>query len=150
MPKPAINKPLLLLSILCAAFYFLFGCVAAPVRDAEILEAREIPSGQKAKLLQLKKVMVKIKRGTVIGSWQTGLICLPGGEINMNGNKVVSTIGNSEINGRVKGNRLKGRLEYRGNYYRFDIKISSDGMSFEGGIDCPVNRTCIIKGMRKE
>ncbi len=70
--------------------------------------------------------------------------------LRQHGNKVVSTIGNSEINGRVKGNRLKGRLEYRGNYYRFDIKISSDGMSFEGGMDCPVNRTCIIKGMRKE
>jgi len=59
--------------------------VAAPVREAEVLEAKEIPSGQKAKPVQLKRVMVKIKRGTVIGSWQEGLICLLGGEIKWKG-----------------------------------------------------------------
>jgi hypothetical protein len=87
MPKSIGNKPLLLLTILCAAFYFLFGCGAAPVKEAEILEAKEIPSGQKAKPVQLKKVMVKIKRGTVIGTWQEGLFCLPGGEFKWKGGR---------------------------------------------------------------
>ena len=84
MQNPAINKTLLLLTILCAALYFLTGCATAPpVKEAEIREAKEIPSGQKAKPVQLKRVMVKIKRGTVIGSWRLGLLCLPGGEIQV-------------------------------------------------------------------
>ncbi len=74
-----------------------------------------------------------------------------GGEqwgLKQHGNKVISTKESSyTINGKIMGNRLKGR---RARYYLFDIRISSDGMSFEGTIDCPVNKTCIIKGMRKE
>ena len=71
-------------------------------------------------------------------------------ELKQHGNKVVSINMASNIKGRVEANRLKGRLVYLNNVYRFDIKISSDGMSFEGKKDCPVNRTCIIKGTRKK
>jgi hypothetical protein len=89
MPKSILNKPLLL--ILAAAFSIssiIYGCVMpAEVKDAPVLSPKEIPSGQKAKPVQLKKVMVKIKRGTVIGSWQEGIFCLPGGEITWKGGR---------------------------------------------------------------
>jgi S1-C subfamily serine protease len=89
MPKSILNKPLLLtLAVTFPIFSIIYGCVMpAEVKDAPVLSPKEIPSGQKAKPVQLKKVMVKIKRGTVIGSWQEGLFCLPGGEITWKGGR---------------------------------------------------------------
>lgn len=87
MLKSTFNKKPILLVLLCAAVCFVCGCVAAPVKDAEELTPKQIPSGQKAKPVQLKKALVKIKRGTVIGSWQEGMLCLPAGEITWKGGR---------------------------------------------------------------
>ncbi len=71
---------------------FLSGCVSEQIRDvkvAEILTPKEIPSGQKAKPVQLKKVMVKIKRGTKIGTLKFGPQCRPAGPITWKGGRLV-------------------------------------------------------------
>ena len=71
--------------------------------------------------------------------------------LKQRGQTVVSSKGHyMEIKAKVNENRLKGWGRVGGIYYRFDIKISSDHMSFEGKMDCPVNRTCLIIGKRKE
>jgi len=89
MPKFLFNKPQILMLAACVfGLYFLSGCVTEPVREAEILTPKEIPSGQKAKPVQLKKVMVKIKRGTEIGSYQEGLFCLPAGPVTWKGGRL--------------------------------------------------------------
>jgi S1-C subfamily serine protease len=90
MPKLLFNKPKILLLAICVfGLYFMSGCVSEPVREAEILAPKEIPSGQKAKPVQLKKVLVKIKRGTEIGSIQTGVFCMPAGPITWKGGRLV-------------------------------------------------------------
>jgi serine protease Do len=90
MPKLLFNKPQILMLVMCVfGLYFTTGCVTEPVREAAILTPKEIPSGQKAKPVQLKKVMVKIKRGTEIGSIQTGVLCLPAGPIKWKGGRFV-------------------------------------------------------------
>ena len=71
--------------------------------------------------------------------------------LKQRGQTVVSSKGHHmEIKAKVNGNRLKGWGEAGGIYYRFYIKISTDYISFEGKMDCPVNRTCLIIGKRKE
>ena len=71
--------------------------------------------------------------------------------LKQRGQTVVSSKGHyMEIKAKVNGNRLKGWGEAGGIYYRFYIKISTDYISFEGKMDCPVNRTCLIIGKRKE
>ena len=90
MPKLHFNKPRLLMLAACVfVLFFLSSCVSEPVREAEILTPKEIPSGQKAKPVQLKKVLVKIKRSTEIGSLQAGLLCLPAGPIKWKGGRLV-------------------------------------------------------------
>lgn len=74
----------------CCVILFVFsGCVpeSIDVKDAEILTPKAIPSGKKAKPVQLKRVITKIKRGTVIGSFQAGMLCLPGGELTWKGGR---------------------------------------------------------------
>jgi S1-C subfamily serine protease len=74
----------------CCVILFVFsGCVpeSIDVKDAEILTPKAIPSGKKAKPVQLKRVITKIKRGTVIGSIQAGMLCLPGGELTWKGGR---------------------------------------------------------------
>jgi S1-C subfamily serine protease len=93
MPKLLYNKPRILMLAACVfGLSFLSSCVSEPVREAEILTPKEIPSGQKAKPVQLKKVLVKIKRGTEIGSIQTGMLCLPAGPIKWKGGRFVFDI----------------------------------------------------------
>jgi len=88
MPKVLFNKPQILMLAACVfSLYFMSGCVTEPVREAEILTPKELPSGQKAKPVQLKKVMVKIKRGTEIGSYQEGIFCLPAGPVTWKGGR---------------------------------------------------------------
>ncbi|RVT83845.1 S1C family serine protease [Inhella crocodyli] len=65
----------------------LAGC-AAPVRKAEVRQAREIPRGADAKPIQFKKVVVKLRRGEEIGSSHVGIACLPQGKVEWKGGKV--------------------------------------------------------------
>jgi hypothetical protein len=81
-----------MLALCLFGLYFITDCVTEPVREAELLTPKEIPTGQKAKPVQLKKVMVKIKRGTQIGSYQQGLFCAPAGTLTWKGGRVIVDI----------------------------------------------------------
>lgn len=66
---------------------FLSGC-AAPVRQAEVRQAREVPRGTDAKPIQFKKVVVKLRRGEEVGKSHVGLACLPQGKVEWKGGQV--------------------------------------------------------------
>jgi hypothetical protein len=53
------------------------------------------------------------------------------------------------IEGNIDGNAFKGNISSTN--YRFELKISSDGMSFKGiGADYLGRKNIAIKGSRKE
>lgn len=66
---------------------FLSGC-AAPVKQAEVRQAREVARGVDAKPIQFKKVVVKLRRGEEIGKSHVGLACLPYGKVEWKGGQV--------------------------------------------------------------
>lgn len=70
-------------------------CSGAPVQKAEQKVAREVQRGADAKPIQFKKVVVKLRRGEVIGESQVGLLCLPGPKVEWRGGRV--NIGDEEF-----------------------------------------------------
>lgn len=88
------------------------------------------------------------------GEWEVEGFPVYGGiwRMKQTGMIVKSTKGSMrDFKGKVKGNQLKGRLQSAGSAtvrLPFVIKISSDGLSFEGIIETPW-RNGLIKGKRK-
>lgn len=74
-------------SILAICLLALAGC-ATNVQQANVLAAKEVPQGVDAKPIQLKKVIVKLRRGEQIGQSSAGLACLPSGNIEWKGGRV--------------------------------------------------------------
>jgi hypothetical protein len=70
--------------------------------------------------------------------------------LKQNGNTVVSTSDSwYKIVGRVDGNSFKGK--FSNSNYKFELKLSSDGLSFKGIATDYLGRSGIfIKGRRKE
>ena len=70
--------------------------------------------------------------------------------LKQNGSSVVSTKDSIHIiEGSVDGNSFKGNISSTN--YRFELKLSSDGMSFKGiGTDYLGRSNIPIKGRRKE
>lgn len=65
------------------------GCATpAEIKDVTEAEVRDIPLGQKTKPLQFKKIVIKMRRGTKIGAWEVGLLCIPQGELKYRGGKI--------------------------------------------------------------
>jgi len=58
-----------------AAVSTLFGC-ASPVKQVQVREAIEVPTGVDAKPIQFKRVVVKLRRGEVVGEFLGGLACI--------------------------------------------------------------------------
>ncbi len=73
--------------------------------------------------------------------------------LKQNGNTVVSTSDSTtwfDIVGRADGNSFKGKAKSQ-YHYQFQLKLSSDGLSFEGTATDYLGRTGIaLKGRRKE
>lgn len=76
-----------ILGFLLVGVAFLSGC-AAPVRQAEVRQAREVARGVDAKPIQFKKVVVKLRRGEEIGKSHAGLACIPNGKVEWKGGQV--------------------------------------------------------------
>ena len=72
-----INLKISKLQMLIFVFLFFCSCTTAPVRVATPMLPKEIPMEKESKPVQLKRVVVKIKRGTEIGGIQGGLLCVP-------------------------------------------------------------------------
>ncbi|MBW2408097.1 MAG: hypothetical protein JRF17_12055 [Deltaproteobacteria bacterium] len=75
--------------------------------------------------------------------------------LKQKGNKVVSTQDSpTKIEGSIAGNNFKGRLNdatLNNYYYRIEVRISTDGLSFEGDATGQVPRDKhFIKGRRQE
>lgn len=66
----------------------LAACGGTPVKHAEIRSAHEVPAGIDVKPIQFRKVVIKLRRGEVIGQNQVGLVCLPAGDIEWRGGRV--------------------------------------------------------------
>ena len=75
------------LGFLLVGVALLSGC-AAPVRQAEVRQAREVARGVDAKPIQFKKVVVKLRRGEEIGKSHVGLACLSNGKVEWKGGQV--------------------------------------------------------------
>ncbi len=67
---------------------FLVSCGGAPVRQVAAQTAKTVPMGTDAKPIQFKKVVIKLRRGEVIGQNRVGLVCLPAGDIQWRGGRV--------------------------------------------------------------
>jgi hypothetical protein len=73
-------------------------------------------------------------------------------DLEQQGKIVTSTKYSSfdEFNGNVNGNQLKGKIIRSSMIYPFAIKISQDGLSFEGTLVGHANKTEWLKGKRKK
>jgi hypothetical protein len=76
--------------IICIASLLLIqGCGSAKsVQKAEVKVAREIPQGADVKPIQLRKIVVKMRRGEPIGQASTGTLCVPRETLEWRGGKV--------------------------------------------------------------
>ena len=70
------------------AIFLLAGCQTTPVKPVALKQAINIPIGTDAKPIQLRKVIVKIKRGEKIGTWSRGVLCIKDSDIKWKGGKL--------------------------------------------------------------
>ncbi len=79
------NIPLRLIII---SLIFLSGCVsAARIKNISTLKPI-IPKSEESRPILFKKVIIKLPRGKIIGSMQTGLLCIPQTELYWRGGRV--------------------------------------------------------------
>jgi len=110
-------------------------------------------SASGAQVAAIPKIKVN-KEEPWTGKWEVESSHQEGGGqwgLTQRGQSVVSTEDSYyKLNGKIKGNQLKGRIiDSYGLNFRFFIKISPDGQSFEGKID-RAGQTVKVKGMRKQ
>jgi len=83
-----IMKKSSLLGAVCIIL-FLTGCAtSAVIKDVKTKDVKEIKIGETSKPLQFRKIVIKLRRGTHIGAWKGGLLCVPQGDLTWKGGKV--------------------------------------------------------------
>jgi hypothetical protein len=82
-----MNNRLFALPFLLASL--LAGCgTPAVIKKVEDRPVENLKASENSKPIQFKKIVVKLKRGEHIGAMQTGLPCVPQGDLSWKGGRV--------------------------------------------------------------
>jgi hypothetical protein len=76
------------IALIAGMMIMLSACSSAPVRESNILSPITIGFGQPSKSVTFEKGVVKLSRGTKVGSIQIGLLCIPHYGLNWKGGKL--------------------------------------------------------------
>ncbi|OFW83396.1 MAG: hypothetical protein A2018_02780 [Alphaproteobacteria bacterium GWF2_58_20] len=64
-------------------------CVAESIPKVSVQQIPDIPMGSKLKELALDKIVIKVRRGQVIGNLQQGALCIPRGELQWDSGRII-------------------------------------------------------------
>ena len=61
---------------------------SAVIKKVEDRPVESLRANENSKPIQFKKIVVKLKRGEHVGAIQTGLLCVPQGDLNWKGGRI--------------------------------------------------------------
>jgi len=83
-----MNLKVPLISLLLSSLLLGCGGTPAEIKQVQDRPVEDLKAGADTKPIQLSKVVVKLKRGDYIGAWETGLLCVPHGNLTWKGGQL--------------------------------------------------------------